>query len=188
MSYQWDVFLSYRREAPVREWVWRILAPALRQWLPQYATPAPRLFLDIENGIPLGSAWSQALEGALRTSRCLVPVFNPPYFESEWCLAEFQTMLERRRVSGFDAIIPVQFADGNLFPPAARALQWAKFEPFNWYRRPSQTSRAFVDEVKGLCQVIVARSQAAPGWDPGWPVLTPSAPPPSPVPLPKVGT
>jgi len=188
MSYQWDVFLSYRREAPVREWVWRILAPTLRQWLPQYATPAPKVFLDVDNGIPLGSAWSQQLEDALLTSRCLLPVFNPPYFDSDWCQTEFQTMVERRRLSGFDAIIPVQFADGELFPPAAKALQWATFDTFNWYRQPSRTSRAFVEGVKVLCQAIVARSKAAPAWDPTWPVVRPPPPVPPLIPLPKVGT
>jgi hypothetical protein len=36
MSYEWDVFVSYRRVPLVAQWTQKVFVPALRAWLPQF--------------------------------------------------------------------------------------------------------------------------------------------------------
>jgi TIR domain len=177
MSYSWEVFVSYRREDPVERWTQKVLAPAFKKWLPQYHKPA-RVFLDVdEEALPAGSEWAKVLGPALHQSCCLLTVFSPQYFDSEWCLAEFHTMLERQRKTGSVLLLPLHFSDGDYFSAEANALQKA-FVPVEKYNTFSSLAQAeasagFMRMVKQICQLVHARLDAAPAWDPSWPLRQP---------------
>jgi hypothetical protein len=190
MSYQWDIFISYRRIPLVAQWTHRIFAPAIRSWLPQFHQPDPRIFLDVDEdpglaGVAPGTPWAPALETALKRSRCLVPVLSAEYFDSEWCLAEFSTMLDRQQRTGAVVVLPIRFADGDFYSAEAKALQQiTNFERFNTYRRPGQVSQTFTKEIQKFCRLLRPHLLNAPTWDPHWSVRRPSAPESSHVPKP----
>jgi len=87
-----------------------------------------KIFVDLK--IETGSAWPDELRHALKTSRCILAVWSPEYFRSEWCLAEWHTFREREKVANMISnsnsrglIYPVKFADGDHFPQAAKDVQ-----------------------------------------------------------------
>jgi hypothetical protein len=181
MSYAWDAFISYRRSPLVSQWTHKVFVPTLRNWLPEYHSPSPRLFLDVDEnpalaGIPIGAPWQPALQDALKRSRCLIAVLSAEYFESDWCVAEFETIRKRQSKTDAQLIIPIRFADGSFYSQTARSLQHIDFEPFNTYRRPTQASRQFVSRVKSVAELLHNRLTAAPQWSASWRVVTPRKP------------
>lgn len=130
-DYVYDVFVSYRRRQPVLDWVKNHFYPLLEQRLPDElpVDHKTRIFVDWDE-IEIGSAWPAKLSQALKRSRCILPVWSPEYFRSDWCLAEWKTMMERERLLGLRTeqrpgglIFPVIFADGEHFPQEARVVQ-----------------------------------------------------------------
>lgn len=175
MSYEWDVFISYRREALVRDWTRRVFVPVFKQWWPHVCGGDPRIFID-EDSIEPGAPWPVALEDALRRSRCLLGVWSPDYFTSDWCLAEFHTMLRRQQATGATIVVPLQFSDGDFYPDEARALEWITVEPYNWMRSRSRANtRGFVRTVQNVCQRVAEVVRTAPAWDARWQVVKPTA-------------
>jgi hypothetical protein len=180
MSYEWDVFVSYRRDSLVANWTQKLFVPKLREWLPHYHQPSPRVFLDVDSaqGIQIGSPWPSSLKTALLRSRCSVVILSPEYFTSNWCMAEFHTMLERQKAVKTSLLIPVRFSDGIYYSAEAQQLQqFMGLEPYNALARPSQANRSpgFVKQIKAVCALAHAQIDAAPAWDPGWLVVEPAA-------------
>ncbi|MCW5983062.1 MAG: toll/interleukin-1 receptor domain-containing protein [Bryobacteraceae bacterium] len=84
------------------------------------------LFLDLDS-IETGEHWPDRLRDALRTSRRMVCVWSPSYFQSAWCVSEWKSFLERERrlkMRPHGLIAPLKFHDGEQFPPEAKAVQW----------------------------------------------------------------
>lgn len=163
MDYEWDIFVSYRRDAVVAPWVRRVFAPTLQEWLPHSGVLQPRVFRD-ETSIDAGEAWPDALKRAHGRSKLLVPVLSPNFFESAWCVSELRSMLERETVTGARLVYPIQFSDGDFYPAWAQALQYTKFEEHNTIRTPSQRRARFFEALKLVCGELQARLQAVPAW------------------------
>jgi hypothetical protein len=191
VSYLHDVFLSYRRSAPVGEWVHLHFLPELMNWLPGEVGRPVSIFVDDgyrvgAAGIPLGASWPLSLQQALSRSRCLLAVFSPDYFWSSWCLAEFQTVRQREQRLGYrtpanpDGLVyAVKFNDGRSFPAEAASVQYHDFEHWNIHvpvYRETREYPDFIREVQTFCQRLAPAILAAPAWDASWPVLTPAAP------------
>ncbi len=95
IDYTYDVFISYRHETPVLEWVLEHFYYLLKAWLPQYmpVDHKPRIFIDTQ--IETGFQWSIKLQNELKRSRCLISVWSPVYFQSDWCKArQYKDMSE----------------------------------------------------------------------------------------------
>lgn len=129
MSYQYDVFLSYNREHHTTWWVDNIFYPLFVTYLGFALNKDIKIFKDTEE-IETGSAWPQRLKNALAHSMCMVSIFSPPYFRSQWCMKEFAIMYYRQKQLGYltvkkptGLIIPVKVFDGEHFPDYARKLQ-----------------------------------------------------------------
>lgn len=181
-DYTYDLFISYRREPPVLDWVKNHFHPLLEQWLPNY-TPGrrrPKIFIDWK--IETGSAWPLALEQALRMSRCLVSVWSPEYFRSRWCVAEWKTMQRRETLCRLKSsrnsaglVYPVVFADGEFFPRGALSTQHKDMRawnsPYPVFRETANYIN-FDQEVQNVCQELARMIQRAPGWK-RWPVVRP---------------
>jgi hypothetical protein len=125
MSYKYDIFLSYKREPPISDWVMNHFYPELKNWLASTMPREPQIFLDQlqETGVN----WPIHLRQALLKSRCLVAVWAPQYFRSSWCLAEWHSMLAREKILGLctdgstrGLVYPVIFQDGTHFPETAQ--------------------------------------------------------------------
>lgn len=195
MTYEYDVFISYRRKDPVLPWVREHFAPQLEQWLSESLPHEPKLFRD-EDSIETGSTWPLALREGLRRTRLLVAVFSPSYFRSPWCRAEFESMLRREQQLGLrtparpDGLIyGVCFSDGEHFPEAARAIQSKDLRPWNQTAPAFPFTAAyvqFVNEMQTIAAEIAKLLPRAPEWRADWPILTPTEAPGVSTPLPRL--
>jgi hypothetical protein len=136
MGYEYDVFLSYLRQPPSGTWLNDHFLGYFTHQLGNALGRSAKIFVDVEE-IHAGQKWPERLKQALGHSRCLVGVWNPLYFESEWCLCEFHVMLFRERKLGLGTattpdglIIGVKVNDGRFFLPAAKVSHYGNFEHF----------------------------------------------------------
>jgi hypothetical protein len=182
MTYEFDVFISYRRHPPVLEWVRNHFEPRLTEWLRASWPHEPRIFIDKQ--VETGSDWPLRLQNALVRSCLLVAVWSPDYFSSRWCMAELGTMRARERLLGLRTatdpsglVFPVKFSDGIHFPKRVTArIQLRDFTPWN-VPTPSFANTAdyvqFTKEMQSFAQELTDRLTGAPAWQEGWPVRRP---------------
>ena len=192
--YEYDLFVSYKREPKNNElitpWLRKVLKRIefyLRQEMGGGKDQA-RLFIDVD-GIEAGEVWPEKIRHALQSAKCLMPIWTPEYFHSDWCVAEWRSFLARekliasRRKDPCRLIVPIKFHDGIRFPPEA-----ANVEQFD-LRDYAATTKAFwvtkrADELDQILLTKVAPTLAraiekAPDFDSDWPVDfgNPTAPP-----------
>lgn len=178
MDYEYDVFISYRNDKFFSSWVhdvlYETLEPLLRNALGKGEV---KIFLDKEE-ITSGDDWKKRIQKALITSRCMIPVLIPDYFNREWCIREFAVMLHRQRELGYNTlqnptglIHPIHLFDGDLFPDYAKDIQ-AKI--FNDYFYPSEGFNKmpiyndFFKDMKDWVFEIAKAVNNAPEWNDEW--------------------
>jgi hypothetical protein len=189
-SYQWEVFISYRRKSIVEGWLPNFLH-LLEQWLTEelvalgWAPPQPgapaRIFTDSK--IPAGANWKSALREAVRTSRCAVTIWLPTYFQSAWCVAEWASFRGRAN----ELVVPIRFHDGTSFPQEARVAQMFDFENYTSSSPAFRNTAKYVEFeekvqefARRLAQVVMAappfpNPQFPPNWvSPELDVLAPT--------------
>lgn len=76
--------------------------------------------------IQLGADWPSQIAEALQTSRTLVPVYSPSYFQSEYCAKELQFF--NSRLENF-----VKTSTGHLRPPAIKPVLWIPIDSASGY-------------------------------------------------------
>jgi TIR domain len=181
-DYLYDVFISYRHEPPVLDWLNNHFYELLSRWLPSTLHAAPKIFIDTQ--VEKGAVWPAALREALKMSRCLLTIWSPEYFRSHWCLAEWKSMQKREKLLRLNParaglIYPVVFSgDKELFPPRALETQHKDLRQWNTPEpvlRSSVEWIAFDKEVQNLCRDLARIIQRAPAWRRNWPVETPRA-------------
>lgn len=192
MAYEYDLFVSYNRsferegrrvETQAGGWVKRVFYPALASWWHASSPSAGPVFFD-EESIPKGSRWPDYLARAHRASRCLVPVWYPPYFSSRWCEAEWLSMVEREQrfnvdtSNGHGLVVPVIFYDGDTFPQPAKDRQGFKCHNLAYLNSAEgdapelpRLRQWFAEELIPALKGAVDR---APDWDPSFPLLDPA--------------
>ena len=136
MAYQYDVFLSYLHEPPSGTWVHDHFLPYFTFQLGNALNRRTDIFVD-RTGIHLGEKWPIRLKQALAHSRCLVGVWAPLYFQSDWCQKECAIICHRERKLGYGRgqnseglLIGVKVNDGIHFPKFAKESQFADFEKY----------------------------------------------------------
>lgn len=137
-AYEYDVYISYRHAEPIVTWVRDFFLPTLRDWLHVALGREAHCFVDQQ--IEAGTNIPYEIERALRSSRCLVPVFAPSYFTSEWCMHEWRAFSATGR-----PVLPIRFFGGTTYPEEARSLMMADFTRFNILGKASRRTRAFHD-------------------------------------------
>lgn len=128
MSYEYDVFVSYKRHNKTNAWHIGLLEN-LEVWLSHELHRDARIFIDSED-IRTGDRWKDKLSDALLRSRCLLCLWSPMYFQSQWCVAEWQTFMEREEKFGVKLVIPARIHDGDRYPEAAKNVQSRDFSKF----------------------------------------------------------
>lgn len=184
MAYIHDVFVSYRHHGAVFQWVHNHFYPRLREWLEASAPTEVSVFIDTTN--EAGAVWPQALQNALAGSRLMVAVYSAEYFRSPWCLAEFQTMLQRQvaceipnKDDARGLIIPVKFNDGEYFSAEACEITYRDLSAWSYPYPVFSESRkylSFADAVRELAELIVPRLPTVPDWSSEWPIADPVEP------------
>lgn len=181
MSYDYDVFLSYPRKGNSGEWVRNHFHKLLVGCLNDELAEEPRIYFDGDQAV--GVNWPDNLRNALLRSKVLVAVWSPPYFRSDWCMAEWQSMRAREAHLGLGAaaepqglVFPVVFWDGRNFPADARNTMWHDLSEFSLPSPEFAHTTGFVEFHRSMRQVAAAIArllEAAPPWEDGWPVEMP---------------
>jgi len=177
-EYQYHVFLSYRHLSKVEDWVRDFFLDELTTWLREELNgEEPLIFWDRDE-IHTGTKWVQKIGEALLTSRCLVPVWAPSYFQSIWCLAEMESFLKREQVvSGLGVnslVVPVKWHKN--IPPQAPKTQPMDFTRFTWTGNGFKESSVYVgfqQRVQDFASDLALVVKQAPPFDRDWPVYTP---------------
>jgi hypothetical protein len=185
--YEYDVFISYQRDgATVPAWVRTHFYPRLSELLDDQLDHQAKIFFD-EN-IRGGGKWPMEVRNALQRARILVPVCSPKYFLSEWCLAEWHSMVRREELAGMASsatpqglIYPVIFCDSENFPTYAHERRMQDLKMWNLpYPQFQDTIEylGFHREVERIAVEIKELIDQVPDWRPDWPVHTPAPDPP----------
>ena len=128
MSYDYDVFVSYKRHNKTNAWHTGLLE-ILEVWLSNELQRDAKIFIDSED-IATGDRWKNKISQALLSSRCLLCLWSPMYFQSQWCVAEWQTFLEREEKFGARLIVPARVHDGSYYPQEAKDTQSRDFRKY----------------------------------------------------------
>lgn len=174
MDYLHDVFLSYKRHSLTLEWTRRV-HQQLRFWLTEELGRDAGFFID-EDSIETGERWPERLREGLLRSRCMVSIWSPSYFNSDWCMSEWRSFRAREDRLGLKShglIAPVRFGDGEFFPEEAQKVQWIDVAPYTsllpafW-----ESSRALEleDRVKELARDVAKIVRKAPPFE-DWPII-----------------
>lgn len=173
MSYEFDIFISYKRHPKTDDW-YIGLKEWLEPWLSQELQRDARIFLDQED-IRTGERWRAKLSDSLQKSRCMVCLWSPLYFQSKWCVAEWQTFRLRGTEFGSDLIIPARFHDGEFYPPSAKEVEARDFSKFTsvsprfWH---SDLALEFEQKhLREFAEEIRFAIEAAPEFDEAFPII-----------------
>jgi TIR domain len=193
-DYEYEVFISYRRDPPISDWVRSYFHEQLTQWLAAARPEAPRVFID--QAIDTGDAWPERLRRALLRSCFLVGVWSPSYFISKWCTAELATMMAREQALSMRTqaeprglVFPVNFTERRYFPEYVAGIESHDFSKWAYTAPAFNNSDAFLEfqaEIKDLAETIAQRLDDPPPWQSDWPVETPAVSTGHDVPLPKL--
>ena len=185
-DYEFDVFLSYPRRKPhiIANWVTKYFYPNLWDYLALRMGRDPSIFIDVE--IDIGSHWPSRIEKALLRSRCMVAIWAPSYFRSDWCVAEWQSMLARQRKLSaeerrdYHLIYPVKFYVGEHFWEEAQATAWDDLSGWAYTCPGFEQSEDFYElmkRIEAIADKLNKMIEGAPRWRRGWPALKPPLPP-----------
>jgi hypothetical protein len=177
-GYRFDVFISYSRRGSAPKWLMNHFYPKFLDCLADQIAPAPKVFLD--TGMPRGRRWPDELVRALLHSKIMIAVLTPPYWASEWCVAEWNSMRAREKVLGLTGlarpqglIYPILYSDSENFPDEGREIAWWDFKELATPEPVFQESRDWIHfhrKVTDLARDVVGLLQQVPEWRPGWPI------------------
>jgi TIR domain len=208
-DYEFDVFVSYENDHLMTQWVVEEFMPLFRTLVRQEiggrTGRATRLFFaykqeDFPNlphdfkaevvGIPLGVTWEEALDSAIRKSRCMVGLWNPTYFQSRYCNREWRSFQSRAVATGQRTVFGASCYDGEYFPAQAQQLQTTEvkkfFLSFGRGLREAQNYVEFRNAVELLARNTADAACNAPAFQ-DWPVVDePQQAPPAPIGLPRL--
>ena len=173
MGYKNDVFISYNHR--YQSWVQDNFYKLFEQELSEKVGYKVKIFIDYQE-IKSGDDWNHRIKNELIHSKCLVSIYSPSYFLSEWCVKEFAIMDFRQKECGFrtlenprSIISPINICDGEHFPKYATDIQYKDFRNYRWdgikktklYLPFQKTIAQYVEDVSNAIQI-------APTWNQNW--------------------
>ncbi len=177
MAYKHDIFLSYTRGGMIENWLSAYFLRIFKHHLESALGRPPDIFLDRE-GIRSGDSWPLRLKTALSCSRCLVAIWSPSYFFSEWCVRECVMMLRRESELGYRTdenptglVLPVNASDGSGFPEFAQNTQWFDCRDYIIEGRGFEKTEMFVEfqiKVREWSKDVALTISGAPAWSEEW--------------------
>jgi len=176
MTYQHDVFISYKREANWTPWTRDHFKSLLQSYLQQDLGHLPDIFIDERIESEIGEDWVQSLGKHLATSRVAVVVFSGDYFSSDWCIHELDLMLERVEKCHFAAhaagrlIIPVIGHDGELIPDPIARMTAADIRKYRiaWINKDTLDYHEFSKLMREFSPKIAKAINEAPAFEDDW--------------------
>ena len=179
MDYHYDVFVSYCHETKVKNWVQNHFEPMLHEKLAEELPTPPRIFIDHQ--MPNGVYWKSTILRALAHTKLVICIWNPSYFRSKWCQAEWQTILAREEHVGLNAnptgfLYSIVYGDGDFFPDEAGSRQNKKFHKFARNAEAFKDTTLYLEFEQGIAEIaseVVLRLRNTPEWDEQWSVTDP---------------
>ena len=178
MSYEWDVFLSYKRSNEWPRFVEQQFLPKFKHWLDTALGRAARIFVDVRD-IDTGEDWPYKLAYGLSHSKTMVCLWSAEYFTSRWCELELTQMLARRKsVAGPKGPLPpliiaaLLHDSQNLDRELNRIQQFPIQEYSNpWLANGSLTEERLSVEIERLARQVAGALRQVPAFDESWPDL-----------------
>jgi len=176
MGYQYDIFISYRRDEETRGWLENHFLRILKVRVRQELTREPDIFVDSQ--LESGVSWPERLGIALGSSRILIALWAKDYFASLWCTEEMAHMLAREQGCGLRTpqnpqglVIPAVIHDGKEFPQDISHIQRFEIQRVFNLRMAHDSPRAeeLDDIITREAPAMVDAINAAPEWRRGWP-------------------
>jgi hypothetical protein len=194
-GYESDVFISYRRNGNVPQWVHNHFLPKLRSCLSDEVEDGVTVFVD--HDVDVGANWPMRLEKALLGTKMLVAVWSAQYFRSTWCLTEWASMVAREERLGLGSarhpeglVYPILFADSENFPPSVLSRSYRDLKKWNCPDRSFQDTAEYVEfhrEMQKIARELAERLATVPEWQPDWPIARPTVDAAPPTLLPQLG-
>lgn len=188
-DYVHDVFISYKRDPYQDSWLIDDFMPAfsslVRNEIAAVCQRRPQsIFFDRaelardrlkfdQQGLEPGQEWREALCEAIRTSRCVVTLWQPMYFYSDWCLTEWRSFQARAQQTSRSLVLPLSVHDGDSFPSEARALQALYFGDYVLIGAGFRETRLYVEfqqHLKRFAQTVAQSVKDAPPFA-DWPIV-----------------
>ena len=175
MGYDYDVFISYRRDNLTKAWIENLFIPVLESHVFYELGRRPLFYIDTY--LESGATWPIALGNALGTSRTIIPLWSKTYLNSVWCACEISHMLERESKTGFRTVqkpdglvFPTIIHDGETMPINLSSIQRVEIQDcFNVKMSPdSPKAELLSDKLKPLGKAIAGAIGNAPAWQPDW--------------------
>ncbi len=175
MPYAFDIFFSYKRNRLTRAWheeVKERVCFYVRNEL-SLSENEFNVFFDTET-IEAGDIFGDDIRDALKRSKCLVAIWSPDYFTSNWCLSEFHSFIERQKTRTNKLIIPASYHDGEHFPDLAKQIQFKNFNSYASTISAFWNTAAAVEfdkELKIFSKDIASKIRNAPNFDDNFPIV-----------------
>jgi Mrp family chromosome partitioning ATPase len=171
-EYEFDLYISYARGGTTSLWLRNHFLPMISAELELSMGEPCRIFADISD-VATGSDWPLRLNAALVRSRCLLALLTSSYFNSEWCLRELLTFVDREKRTGARAhlLVPAIAHDGESFPSYIKERQSFDFRRYLITAPAFSTTASFVDfelMVRRLAEQLAVSIRSAPPYDPAW--------------------
>ncbi len=172
-DYVYKAFFSYKRDPQSDDWHKKV-KDKIEYWL-NMELPEDKsgIFYDVED-IQTGDRWKEKIVDALKTSKCIVCIWSPKYFESKWCVSEWLTFVSRE-TKHQSLILPAAYHDGKIFPKKARTYKWADFSnyastmPSFW--NTNDAVQFEKEELKKFAVDIALKIKDCPDYDNYFPVI-----------------
>lgn len=178
MGYNWDVFISYRRDTIPQRWLEETFLPLFKHYLREsLGGREVNIYRDTEC-IEGGANWRNNIKKALATSKCIVPILIPSYFHSDWCTKEIAVIYHRQKQLGLatinnpkSLIIPLKVRDGIFFSEKIKEIQILDCN--NYYRVGAgvESTDLYIklqDKLSVWIEDVALAINNAPDWNSDW--------------------
>jgi hypothetical protein len=183
MDYEYDIFISYRRQGFWPLWVTELLRPQVAHWLETELGREVKVFADSD--LESGTLWPVKLAHNLARSKIVIPLFSRGYASSPWCRAELAHMFAREDTCGFRTplnpdglVVPATIHDGEHLPAAIRQRLQIKVKLDQYTAIMNAQSPNFEglrERVRCWAPEIAAAVDRAPPYDEVWQTLSRAA-------------
>ncbi|MEP4195690.1 MAG: toll/interleukin-1 receptor domain-containing protein [Aliishimia sp.] len=173
LGYDYDIFFSYKRHPKTDPW-FLALVENLEPWISHELHREASIFIDQED-IKTGAKWRRKISESLKKSRCIVCIWSPLYFESKWCVAEWESFVQRCQLFNCELIVPARYFDGQHYPDLAKDVESRDFSHYTSLSPRFWDSELFLEfeqkHLKDFAGEVADAVKSAPPYSDEFPIV-----------------